>query len=225
MLLESLVAAGYSLSAGAIAEGRTYVSILDYKFSFKVRERSRREAILLTREQRQENERLGFNRHSQEYEYHPTGEFDIAATDPDGSYELAKTGDSQSAPVETKVEAFIVRLRELAIRRKVQAEISAERKVIAEAKAAEDRRLAAIRGKALDRLKEVEEWAAKLERANCLRSLADKFEAEKLASNDGVIDTEWIRRAADWLDPTVVRHWDDVDGSRDETVECRCPVG
>ena len=101
----------------------------------------------------------------------------------------------------------------------MKAEIDAKRQVIAEAKAAEERRLAEIRRKALDRLKQVEEWATKLERANRLRSLADKFETEKLSSNDGVIDAGWIRRAADWLDPTVVRRWDEVDGPRDEPVE------
>jgi hypothetical protein len=212
LLLESLVAAGYPISTNAKTESRAFVSILDFKFSFKVRERSRREAIPLTREQRQENEKLGFNRHSQLYEYHPTGEFDIAATEPDGRNELAKIGDSRTASVESKVVAFINRLRELVIRRRVQAEINAERRVVTEAKAAEDLRLAEIRRKALERLKEVEEWATKLERANRLRSLADRVQAEKLSSNDGVIDAEWIRRAADWLDPTVVRRWDEVDG-------------
>jgi hypothetical protein len=82
------------------------------------------------------------------------------------------------------------------IRRRVQAEINAERRVIAEARAAKDLRQAEIRRKALERLKEVEEWATKLERANRLRSLADRVQAEKLASADGAIDAEWIRRAA-----------------------------
>jgi hypothetical protein len=133
----------------------------------------------------------------------------------DGRFELAKIGDSRTAAVETKVAAFIVRLRELAIRRRVQAEINAERRVVAEAKAAEDLRQAEIRRKALERLNEVEEWATKLERANRLRSLADKFEIERLSSKDGMVDAEWVRRAADWLDPTVVRPWDDVDGPCD----------
>lgn len=216
LLLESLLAAGYALSASAKADGPVFVSILHLNLSFNVRERSRRELMPLTREQRQKNEEVGFNFHTQQYEYHPTGEFDIAATEPDDSYELAKIGDSRTASVETKIVAFIGRLRELSIRRRVKAEIDAKRQVIAEAKAAEERRLAEIRREALERLKQVEELASKLERANRLRSLADKFQTEKLSSNDGVIDAGWIRRAADWLDPTVVRRWDDVDGPCDE---------
>jgi hypothetical protein len=98
----------------------------------------------------------------------------------------------------------------------LQADISAERRVVAEAKAADDLRQADIRRKALERLKEVEEWATKLERANRLRSLANRVQAEKLSSKDGVIDAEWIRRAAAWLDPTLMRRWDDVDGPHDE---------
>lgn len=219
LVLESLLTAGYALSASTNGDSPVFISILDLNLSFNVRERSRREPMLLTREQRQKNEEVGFNLHTQQYEYHPTGEFDIAVTAPNSSYELAKTGDSRSASVETKIVAFIGRLRELAIRRSVKAEIDAKRQVIAEAKAAEERHQAEIRRNALERLKRVEEWATQLDRANRLRSLADKFEIEKLASKDGVIDAGWIRRAADWLDPTVVRRWDEVDGPRDESVE------
>ncbi|MFM0031859.1 hypothetical protein PQR70_37185 [Paraburkholderia madseniana] len=219
LVLESVMAAGYAISADVKGATRAFVSVLDLKLSFKIRERNRREPIPLTREQRQKNEEIGFDFHTQQYEYHPMCEFDIAVTEPDGSYELAKIGDSRTASVETKIVAFIGRLRELSIRRRLKAEIDAKRQVIAEAKAAEGRRRAEIRMKALDRLKQVEEWAIKLERANRLRILADKFETEKLSSNDGVIDAEWIRRAADWVDPTILRRWDEVDGPRDETAE------
>ncbi|MFL9966595.1 hypothetical protein PQR02_37660 [Paraburkholderia sediminicola] len=212
LVLESVMAAGYAISANAKGATRAFVSVLDLKLSFKIRERNRREPIPLTREQRQKNEQVGFNFYTQQYEYHPTGEFDIAVTEPNSSYELAKIGDSRTASVETKVVAFIVRLRELAIRRRVKAEIDAKRHLIAEAKAVEERRHAEIRRKALERLRQVEDWATQLERANRLRSLADKLETEKLASNDGVINAEWVRHAADWVDPTVLRRWDEVDG-------------
>lgn len=219
LVLELLLAAGYAFSGSARGDGPVFISILDLNLSFNVRERSRREPMPLTRQQQQKNEEVGFNFHTQQYEYHPTGEFDIAVTEPNSSRELAKIGDSRSASVETKIVAFIGRLRELSIRRRVKAEIDAKRQVIAVAKAAEERRQAELRTQTLERLKRVEEWATQLERANRLRSLADKFQTEKLSSNDGVIDADWIRRAADWLDPTIVRRWDDVDGPHDETVE------
>jgi hypothetical protein len=126
--------------------------------------------------------------------------------EPNSSYELAKTDDSRNAPVETKVVAFIGRLRELSIRRRVKAEIDAKRQVMAGAKAAEGRRRAEIRMKALDRLKQVEEWAAKLERANRLRNLVDKFQTEKLSSTDGVIDADWIPLLSTHDSIIVLRH-------------------
>ncbi|MGF6924280.1 hypothetical protein [Paraburkholderia sp. 40] len=217
LVLESVMAAGYAISADAKGATQAFVSVLDLKLSFKIRERSRREPMPLTREQRQKNEEVGFNLHTQQYEYHPTGEFEIAVTEPNSSYELAKIGDSRTASVETKIVAFVGRLRALAVRRSVKAEIDAKRQVIAEATAAEERRQTELRTQALESLKQVEEWAARLERANRLRSLADKFQAEKLSSSDGVIDADWIRRAADWLDLTILRRWHEVDGPYDET--------
>lgn len=74
-------------------------------------------------------------------------------------------------------------------------------------------RLGEIRRVALDQLKHVEEWASKLERANRLRALAVEFESKQLRSSDDVVDAAWIRRAADWLDPTVDCRWDDVDNA------------
>ncbi|MBB2931275.1 hypothetical protein [Paraburkholderia silvatlantica] len=211
LLLESLLGSGYSISSGTNATEPASVTIVDCRLSFKVRERSRREAIVLTRQQREENERLGFQWNSQRYEYHTTGSFDISATPSNSGYEWAKISNSPSAAVETKIAAFIVRLRELAIQRRVQSEINEERRIVAEAKAAEERRQAEIRRVELERLKLVEEWSGKYERANRLRNLADVFEAKKLTSSDRVVDAGWIRRAADWLDPTVSFHWDDVD--------------
>jgi len=89
--------------------------------------------------------------------------------------------------------------------------MAAEQRALAAAKEAERLRLDEIRRVALDHLKRVEEWESKLERANRLRLLAVEFEAKKLKASDDVVDATWIRRAADWLDPTVECSWDEVD--------------
>lgn len=98
------------------------------------------------------------------------------------------------------------------MRRRVQAEVAEERRVVAEAEAAKQRREAEVRRSALERLKQIESLAAQLERANRLRRLADEFESQGLCAADGVVDAEWIRRAAGWLDPTTARRWVEVDG-------------
>lgn len=211
-LLEATLAADYQTVSKPHEPGRAYVIILQKNFSFKVREKSRRELLPLTAEQTKENKRLGFNWNTQQYEYHPTGEFDISATRPDDGYELARISDTVATRAENKIATFIGRLRELALREKAQAEVNAERQKIAEAKAAERYRLEEIKRNALKQLKDAEEWASQLARASKLRALAKEFDVRKLRSSDGSIDAEWLHRAADWLDPTVKCHWEEIDG-------------
>ncbi|GAI33448.1 unnamed protein product, partial [marine sediment metagenome] len=201
LLLESLDAAGYRVATNSKDGGPACVSILNLDVSFKVRERSKREIVPLTPEQRDVNAKKGYDFFREDYRYHPTNEFDISAVEPHGTHELAKIGDSRTTRVEAKVADFVIRLRELAIRRQVQVELNAERRVLAEARAEEERRRAEVRRVALERLKGVEELAMRLDRANRLRSLANIFENNCLSSKDGVVDAAWIRRAADWLDP------------------------
>jgi len=211
LLLESLHAAGFTVSTNAKEGGPAVVSVLGLNVTFRIRERSRHEIVPLTPQQKEVNSKKGYNYYREEHHYHPTDEFDISAIEPPGTYEIAKIGDGRRTRVEDKVADFVIRMRDLAIRRRVKVELTAERRILAEARAAEQRQRAEIRRIALERLKEVEELAMRLDRANRLRNLASIFENESLSSEDGVVDAQWIRRAADWLDPTVAAQWDDVD--------------
>ncbi|MGY2490196.1 hypothetical protein [Cupriavidus sp. CP313] len=215
LVLESMLAAGYALSSHGKGKSRASVSILQLDLSFRIRERARRETLPLSPEQERQNAEAGFNLYRPQYKQHPTGDFDIAATEVDGYRELARIGDSAASRVETRVAAFVERLRELAVRHQVKAELAAERQALAAVQAAELRRQAEVRQLAQARLKTVEEWSAQLERANRLRALADVFESKHLAAWDGAVDGNWIRRAADWLDPTVAGRWEEVDGPFD----------
>ncbi|ASL48102.1 hypothetical protein bAD24_III11940 [Burkholderia sp. AD24] len=213
MLLETMTGAGYTVSSSGKEEDPAYVTLLDNKLTFRVRERSRQENILLTREQLAENKRVGYSLNSQTYVYHPTNELEISAFDVGSNYATATTADSRSASVETKIHAFVRKLRHRIIRNSVQAEMRVEQREVAAVQEAERARLAAIRRSAIEQLKRVEEWALKLERANRLRALATEFEVKKMKSSDDVVDATWLRRAADWLDPTVERRWDDMDNA------------
>ncbi|WP_153041063.1 hypothetical protein [Paraburkholderia monticola] len=213
MLIETLTGAGYSLSAGGKEDGPAYVTLLDGMLTFGVRERARQENVPLTREQLAENKRAGYNRHSQGYIYHPTNELEISAFVVGSTYAAVTTSDSRSASLETKIPGFVGRLRHFILRSSVQAEMRIEQRAAAAVQEAERARLAAIRRSAFEQLKQVEEWASKLERANRLRTLATEFDLKKLTSSDDVIDAGWIRRAADWLDPTVECRWDDMDNA------------
>jgi hypothetical protein len=212
-LLETLLAAGYPVSSGRKENDPAYTSILGVKFTFRVKERSRQEGIPLGKEQKAESKRLGFERRSQNFISHPTNEFEISAFSIGNSYIVANIVDTRNLRIETKTQGFVGRLRHRVIRNSVHAEMLTEQRVIAAAEEAERLRLGKIRRIALGHLTRVEEWASKLERANRLRTLAIEFESKRLRSSDDVVDAEWIRRAADWLDPTVECRWDDVDNA------------
>jgi hypothetical protein len=213
MLIETLTGAGYTLSTSGKEGKPAYVTLLDSKLTFRVRERGRQEDIPLTREQLAENKRVGYSVNKQACFYHPTNELEISAFEVGSNYAAATAVDSRSALVETKIYGFVGKLRHLIIRNSVQAEMRVEQRVVAAAQEAERARLAAIRRSAIEQLKRVEEWALKLERANRLRTLATEFEVKKLKSSDDVVDATWLRRAADWLDPTVECRWDDMDNA------------
>ncbi|MFM0221656.1 hypothetical protein [Paraburkholderia dipogonis] len=213
MLLETLTGAGYSLLPGGKENGPAYVTLLDGKLTFRVRERGRQESVPLTREQLAENKRVGFNLNSQTYLYHPTNELEISAFKVGSTYATATIADSRSAAIETKIHGFVGKLRHLLIRDSVQAEMRSEQRAVAAVQEAERARLAEVRRSAVERLKRVEDWALKLERANRLRALATEFEVKKLKSSDDVIDAAWLQRAADWLDPTVECRWEDMDNA------------
>lgn len=213
MLLETLTGAGYLLSSGGKENEPAYVTLLNSKLTFRVRERGRQENIPLTREQLAENKRAGYNLNSQTYIYHPTNELEISAFDVGSTYATATTADSRSAPIETKIRGLVGKLRQVIIRNSVQAQMRVEQRALAAVQEADRAKLAAIRRSAIEQLKRVEEWALNLERANRLRALATEFEVKKLKSSGDAVDATWLRHAADWLDPTVECRWDDMDNA------------
>jgi len=213
LLLETLAKTGYKLSWGDKGSQPANVTILEAQLTFRLRERARQETVPLTREQQAENKRLRYDYHRPTLLFHPTNELEVAAFTVDSTYATATIADTRTASLETKVEGFVVKLRHLVIRDTVKAQMAREQHARFETQAAERARLAEIRRQAVGILKRVEGWAVKLERANRLRTLANEFDVKKLKSSDDVVDAAWIRRAADWLDPTVQCRWDDVDNA------------
>ena len=104
------------------------------------------------------------------------------------------------------------RLRLRALRDKLDDDIERE----AEERANKRRQLleekAAVKRAQLDKLERVEKLADRYNRAAKLRSFARTLEACGRNSPAGTqTSLDWIRDAADWLDPTVGRHWPEVD--------------
>jgi hypothetical protein len=210
-LLESLKADGHELCIDRDDTGPAYVAVLGLPLTFKVKERSEKALIALTAAQEQENMKLGRAFHQPTHDYVATGNLEIVAASPKHAYELLRLSDKRNARLETEIAAFVLRIRELALRRRVQAELNHERQLMAEVEAQKRQQLAALRQRELGRLERVEDDALRLERARRLRRYARALESR--GSNSALTkDISWIKKAADWLDPIVSRHWEEVDG-------------
>lgn len=94
--------------------------------------------------------------------------------------------------------------RRLRVREELRAEVRAHQQVRATFGADKAKRKAAAHKKLVD----YEAMAERLERAQRLRRLASALE---LNQHPATAEREWIRQAADWLDPTVEGVWSDMD--------------
>ena len=66
----------------------------------------------------------------------------------------------------------------------------------------------ALKEAALEKLGQFEDMARRRERAARLRALAAALESSKaLSPEQATAQLEWLRNAADWLDPTVRGYW------------------
>jgi len=125
---------------------------------------------------------------------------------------VLSAADGRTQRVEERVPEIPAKLRELATASKVQKELAIERARQAEILRGEQRRLYERRQAELNKLKEVEALAAKWERAVRLRAFASAVAAIGPDASEGAAElVPWIRRAADWIDPTVEAHWPEVD--------------
>jgi hypothetical protein len=104
-----------------------------------------------------------------------------------------------SVPAQLKRVAHRLRIRD-----ELRAEVLAHQEVQATANANRGKLKAAAQKK----LGDYEEMAERLERAERLRRLASALEGNP---GRATTESEWIRRAADWLDPTFASEWVDMD--------------
>jgi hypothetical protein len=154
------------------------------------------------------------------YEWHPTGRLNLSIIS-------TRTGDVEekfrdgAEKLEQKLGPAVEAFRRCAIAQHVARE---ESDAAARRRAEEERirqQRAEIAENELSRLRRFESLAKQLERANRLRLLADALESAQVRIVEGkgqqlsdaeVKQPEWLRRAADWLDPTKPNNWPAVDG-------------
>jgi hypothetical protein len=99
---------------------------------------------------------------------------------------------------------------------KVKADLAEEERLAREARWRERERLIALRKEELERLKATEALVEQWRRADALRQYCKAIEHSGF--ENGALDASalvnriaWIRRAADWLDPSTDSHWPEID--------------
>lgn len=125
--------------------------------------------------------------------------------------------DSADAPLLTRLSGLPERMRETALRARLWKDVRREE----EERAYERGRLLRERQDAakaeLEKLAAYERMADKYERAARLRRFADVLDKTGyLDPSKAHVSLNWLRNAAEWLDPTVRKHWpavDDVEGA------------
>lgn len=125
--------------------------------------------------------------------------------------------DGADAPLADRIADLPSKLMACALKDKLRRDIRAEERRVAEVRREAHQQKVELKRKELERLKHYEELASQMERAVRLRGLAAEIDrCGKFSDAQGREKVDWIRNAADWLDPLVHKSWpvvDDVPGS------------
>lgn len=150
------------------------------------------------------------------WSFHPTNQLRLEVHNPRYRSVEFTVQDGSDTPLADRVTDVPTKLRERALKEKLRQDVRAE-----ERRREEERREAHAlkvdtKRKQLERLKHVEEAASQADRADRLRSLAAAMEVTgKFADEVGKEKVDFIRNAADWLDPLINKHWPPVDDVKD----------
>jgi hypothetical protein len=146
-----------------------------------------------------------------QYRYLPTSKITLSVVSVVSYYEYQKTEDTPSSRIEAKLAALVTRFEEAALRRKVEADIQAERTRARERRSQEWRAQKEAKDQLLKTLARLEDMARNLDRAESLRRLKVKLEAYSGPRTNLCDELELLTKLADWLDPTTHAPWPGID--------------
>lgn len=187
-------------------------------FTLRIFESSRREEREHTPQEKAalKANPTGYHYLPNRYTYHPTNQLKLELHSTKYRTVQFAVQDSANAPLHERIEEIPAKLREAALREKLLREIRAEEQSKDDERRAAHARKVELKRKQLDRLKQFEEAAVEAERAARLRALASAMEDSGLYADEaGREKVDWIRNAADWLDPIIGKHWPVVDDVKD----------
>lgn len=212
-LLRHCVASGLKLVADERASLPATFLVHGHSLTFRIFEAGRQEERELTAAERK---KLDADPQAYiyggRYIYRPTNCLRLEVKVPRYRWTEFTLQDGFDAPLAERISDVPAKMLRAALRMRVRDEVRAE-----ESQRAEQARRTLVQRRAvkeaeLAKLAEFEDWAQRMERAARLRSLANALEHANAADAFGGPDQmRWLRDAADWLDPTVLRSWPEVD--------------
>lgn len=194
-------------------EAPAYFDIYGLKLTLRIFEPGRRkERELKAAELRQRQNNPEFFYFSNRYVFLPSGLLRLEVLQPRYNSPEFIIQDMSTGLLAQQIGQLPHKMRITALRYKLADDIQRE----AEERASKRRQLldekVSVKRMQLEKLEKIEKMAERYNRAARLRSFAATLGAcGRLMTARPAVSLEWIRNAADWLDPTVGRHWPEVD--------------
>jgi hypothetical protein len=202
---------------------RSHVKILDQDLAVRLLESALRTERELTLQERRDMKQYGHVYLPNRYSYKSTGLLKLGII---GNYsdELQKVvADGKHQRVEQRLNEFVVKLEEEAVRRQRQEERRERENLQWEERAKLQREREERKSEELERLKDLEDEARSWRRAGDIRAYVAAAEAKAIGEHGTIAsDSElgrwiaWARHKADWIDPLVAAACPILDDEDDD---------
>lgn len=236
-VIRHCVASGLRLVADDTSDRPAHFLVEGQALSMRLFESAEREMVTQTDEQRArvraDPELHRWKR--DKFFYRPTGVLRLVVKPVGLNWVALSMFDAARTPLGERIADFPMKLQLAALRLRLRDEVREESRIGFKHRADFRAEREALKHAALAKLGAFEEMALKLERARRLRVLAAALSSTRDAATPdsegggeepgngagdgaqaavegGNDDAQWLLNAADWLDPTVRKHWSVVDG-------------
>lgn len=208
-ILTNMLAAGAALVAGVREKTPVHLSVLGESVTLSIKEEVRRTRREPTREEAARQKREYWYQPDL-YVYEATGKLTVVVLGVNRYSPILTVSDGVSQPLERRLEGVVQRIWRRVSGIRVDAELRKEEQSRLKAHWARQEAIDAARAGELERLRRTEQFVQSWRRAQDLRDYAGAMEragggpTASMAPHTFEQELEWIRKAADWLDPLVV---------------------
>lgn len=188
----------------------TYVTIEGQKVSIRMLENTLRIEREPTEKERKDQEKYGYTYLPDRYHYESTGQLKLGILSQYNDEFRRGVADGKHQRIEQFLNAFVIKLVEVAVARKREIEHRERQHQLWEEQARQRNEREKQKREEIERLKSLEEQTRDWRRAEEIRAYVIAVEA-KAISERGAIDPDgafgrwiqWARHKADWIDPII----------------------